>query len=350
MTMKNKHFNSLIDDLKKVSLTKEEKSRLFAAIDSYAEKNTVKKDHAVESPYSIKSPYPYFVFVWKHIQTKPFAYAVASIAAVVLIGGTSAFASQQSLPGDILYPIKVNIVEPLKVALAGSADARQKVEVALVGERLKEAETLAVQGRLASSTADNLEQAVVAQVQTIQPQLSNKNKDVLDVTLSAHDSILQSIQDHMPNADKPRVAKIWAAIHKDVVSSDQMVTVVGASSTSSQQPVDRASFPERKNKVQKIINDTGQKIRATIASTTSTDGFKQDILNNASSSIDTAQQSLDQAETNFQQNKPDQANALINVSEKKAQAASISVDQGLQLDDMNGSNNGHGNGNGRGNR
>ena len=69
---------------------------------------------------------------------------------VLILGYLSGvvFASQESLPNSIFYPLKVNIVEPIRGALTFSHKNKAKYEINLATERLVEAETLAGQGKL----------------------------------------------------------------------------------------------------------------------------------------------------------------------------------------------------------
>ncbi len=85
----------------------------------------------------IKSPYK-FGFM---------QYASAFCLLLVLSGGV-VFASGGSLPGNILYPLKVSIVEPIRAALTFSPEAKIQYETGLTTKRLTEAKTLAAEGKL----------------------------------------------------------------------------------------------------------------------------------------------------------------------------------------------------------
>ncbi|MES2315068.1 MAG: DUF5667 domain-containing protein [Patescibacteria group bacterium] len=334
--MKTDPIKNTIEQIKKVSLTPKEKSTLFDVLNWYAESNP-----SIKSPYSIS--------VWTHHFNRPLSYILASLLIVLLAGGTTVFASEAALPGDILYPVKIHVSEPIKVALAVTAEAKQQIQVAQVEERLMEAEDLAVQGRLASSTASDIKEAVNAQVQILQANISHKNKDKLDVTLSAHASVLKSIKDHSSDDQKTHINDIEAVIHQnenklgddvDTGDDDAVSTSTTATSTMTTTTVqvitpgksdNKTKFPERKDKVQKVIHDADQKIQANIQNHPSNDSFEHDILDSASTSIQNAQSNLNQAQDSYSKHNDAAANVLIDVSEKKAQEASISIDRGLQL-------------------
>ena len=91
------------------------------------------------------------------------------IAALLLsIGGSSAGISssaESALPGDLLYPIKTRVVEPVQGALAISPMQKTAWAVAVTGERVQEAVTLAAAGRLSSSTQQELQAGFQAHAQ-----------------------------------------------------------------------------------------------------------------------------------------------------------------------------------------
>lgn len=75
-------------------------------------------------------------------------HATAAILIAVMIGGGTSFAAENAVPGDVLYPVKVEVNENVKSALAVSNAAEAKLQARLAQERLEEAEQLAAEGRL----------------------------------------------------------------------------------------------------------------------------------------------------------------------------------------------------------
>lgn len=81
-------------------------------------------------------------------------YVVALLVVlVVLVGSSTAYAAQGSLPGDLLYPVKVSVNEKVEVALAPTPVAKAEVQVRLAERRVDEARELSVRGRLDEKTA-----------------------------------------------------------------------------------------------------------------------------------------------------------------------------------------------------
>jgi hypothetical protein len=101
------------------------------------------------SPVQIKQS-PYFFFSYQ------FRMVMAGLLVFVLAGAGTASAAQGALPGDILYPVKINVTEPVEVALAQTSAAKVDVQAKLATRRVEEAQELASQGRLDVKTAETL--------------------------------------------------------------------------------------------------------------------------------------------------------------------------------------------------
>ncbi|MBX4215903.1 hypothetical protein KW797_03065 [Candidatus Parcubacteria bacterium] len=73
-------------------------------------------------------------------------YALAGLAIFFLAGSSAIYASEGAVPGDVLYPVKVAVAEPIRGALARTPEARVAWEEKKIERRLKEAEVLALRG------------------------------------------------------------------------------------------------------------------------------------------------------------------------------------------------------------
>lgn len=84
-------------------------------------------------------------------------FVVPGLAFALILSSTGiSYAAQGALPGDLLYPVKVHVNEPVRGALATSPATRAAWAADVAGERLKEAATLAAAGALSTSTQDEL--------------------------------------------------------------------------------------------------------------------------------------------------------------------------------------------------
>lgn len=82
--------------------------------------------------------------------------AAAAAACCVLASTGVAFAAEGSLPGSLLYGIKVNVVEPIQTAFVFTPQAQATWQETLAMRRLNEAVTLASKGDLSTSTEERL--------------------------------------------------------------------------------------------------------------------------------------------------------------------------------------------------
>lgn len=131
--MKNFKIKKGIEEFKKICLTQDEKSQILSSI--LQKKVTI----SVRSPYLIPS---YFM-----IKPRAMSYALVTLVLLVTTVGTS-FAAEKAVPGDLLYPIKVSVNEPVVGLLAIDPVSKAVWEVKKAERRLAEAQTLASEGRL----------------------------------------------------------------------------------------------------------------------------------------------------------------------------------------------------------
>ncbi|HYF10301.1 MAG TPA: DUF5667 domain-containing protein [Candidatus Paceibacterota bacterium] len=141
----NEFFTTLAKEGKKGGLTASEKSAMFARLEAHMKAHPRVK---APSPYLTQSPY---AFLLSRTVLVPFLFML------LVIGGASAYAAEGALPGDLLYPIKVSVTEPVREVLAFSAEAKAAWHAEAVGRRLREAETLALRGELSAARSAEIE-------------------------------------------------------------------------------------------------------------------------------------------------------------------------------------------------
>lgn len=125
-----KHENNKENYRPDLHLSKEAKARIRAALQSHMH---VYPARLPSRTRAVVSPYTHFL--------KAPAFA---LILVFILGGGTAFASSKSIPGDILYPVKVSLVEPVQEILAVSSESKARFNVERVDIRLKEAERIVV--------------------------------------------------------------------------------------------------------------------------------------------------------------------------------------------------------------
>lgn len=87
------------------------------------------------------------VSMWTHLHMHAFRIGFAVVVAVVGTSGI-ALASENTLPGDVLYPVKIGFVEPLESAVLVDAKSKATWSAILAERRLTEATLLAASDAL----------------------------------------------------------------------------------------------------------------------------------------------------------------------------------------------------------
>jgi hypothetical protein len=133
-------MNNLFTHLKKqasdIRLTHTEKEAMRSALFSVP-----------VSAAPLHSPYLRF------FAPRAFAYA---FSAVLIVGSGTAYAAQGSLPGNPLYPVKVNITERLETAFALTPEAKIDVNERIAERRIEEVVSLTESDTLDEETAEKL--------------------------------------------------------------------------------------------------------------------------------------------------------------------------------------------------
>lgn len=133
------------EHMQEVRLTNAEKDAMRLALHEHM------RNHPLP-PTKTPVPSPFFV---RHHYLRQIA---VSACAVLLLSAGSTYAAEDALPGDVLYPVKVRINEPVVSALSVSAEKRARTEASFAERRVSEAEALAAQGALDPETSVRLEE------------------------------------------------------------------------------------------------------------------------------------------------------------------------------------------------
>jgi len=142
--------------------------------------------------------------IWSNLFLKNLNFtstmAVLLILAV-LVGGGVSVAAEKALPGDILYPVKVDINEKVRGWLSVSEESKANWEVKRAERRLEEAETLAGEGSLDVEAREKIEANFEAHSDRVKKRIEkfeskenfNAAVDVsakFETSLKAHNKIL----------------------------------------------------------------------------------------------------------------------------------------------------------------
>ena len=141
-------LNNMMNDARRIALTADEKSAGREMLRSYMALTPMRV--AVGSKPVAKPSFRFALFGR--------AAGVAGLVSTLLASAAGvSYAAEGSLPGDVLYPVKVGINEEVRVALASGEEGKAKVEVERAERRLAEAEALAKKGTLKAETRVALE-------------------------------------------------------------------------------------------------------------------------------------------------------------------------------------------------
>lgn len=142
--MKNKFETFLEKTGGGISLSHDERERMRRTLHTYMEMKPV-RGTVVSRP----------ALTGWFFSFRPVA-ATLVLALFVSSAGVS-YAAADALPGDLLYAVKTHVNEPVQGALAISTSAKTAWAMDVAGERVKEAATLAAEGRLSTTTQQTLQ-------------------------------------------------------------------------------------------------------------------------------------------------------------------------------------------------
>lgn len=183
-------MKELFEKFRGVQMTAQEKDVGFKRLQTFMNENPIKTKNLIKSPF-----YSNILFHHKILAS---AFAIVIIASAT--GGTS-IAAKYSLPGDTLYPVKINLTEKLETLTAITPEEKALVQAKHLDNRLGEAETLSIQNKLENGVQEK-----------VKLQISQNLEDAV-----AHAEILKN-KGEKENAKKIKISlEKSLQKHKDVV-------------------------------------------------------------------------------------------------------------------------------------
>ncbi len=154
METENIKLNIGRDQIQNIRMTSHEKERILKNVTS--------------SPVSLPRP----ILSWAIFQYKIFYPVTACL--ILIFGGIGVVsASSNTLPGDLLYPVKVHIAEPLHAAFLFKTEAKAEFQTNLATKRLVEAETLSDNGKLDTNKEKELNDLLNKHTEAFHSELNN---------------------------------------------------------------------------------------------------------------------------------------------------------------------------------
>ena len=150
---------------------------------------------------------------------------IAALLIVTLLGGGTSVAAESSLPGDILYPVKIHVNETLRQTISFSPEAKAGWDARRAERRLEEAVELALRGSAKPETATRLAETFVMHTDQVEKrikELEAKNTPAaaelatrFEASLKAHEKILAAAAT-TPEGDDP----VRVALKKKLVAAE----------------------------------------------------------------------------------------------------------------------------------
>ncbi len=252
--MNNEH--DIFNTLKTKTLSPSERVHMRAHLDAYRAAHPVSNTSATTG--RVRSPFNLFDF------SRPLP-AFASLLILVLSSGGVVYAGEGAVPGDLLYGVKVNVTEPVRVALAKDEGVRADLEAWRALRRLEEAQTLAVRDSLSFERKERLEENFDAHATRVEerveriaesdPVQAYELAGRFEASLAAHAAILASLDtddtedvvDRINSrltriVEKRALATLSFADTTSSASADNTVEMSSARSLKSAAPVEVSSF------------------------------------------------------------------------------------------------------------
>lgn len=146
--MNDPQFKKGIENLKNISLSQSEKQKMLSNLTTYAD---------FHAPTKLQKKSVEF-WSWSFFHAHS-AYAFRTVMLLLIVSGTS-YAAENALPGDLLYPFKVNVNEPVRGALLTSTEEKAQWESDKFIRRVEEAEALANEGKLDDASLREVEKRI----------------------------------------------------------------------------------------------------------------------------------------------------------------------------------------------
>lgn len=167
--MNEAEIRNSMSKLRDIKMTEEEKKILLGKIISQ------KKPAFASKPVASEYLHSFALLMRKYGSV----FTVCMLLVFTVTGRGITLAAYRALPGDALYKIRVNVIEPVKGNMLSSIPARAEYETGLVMDRLNEAEDLARKGRLGRLVGEQItaliSRHISALASTLQPGNSQEN-------------------------------------------------------------------------------------------------------------------------------------------------------------------------------
>lgn len=167
---------------------------------------------------------------------RAFGSVLASVLIVTFAGGGVSYASENALPGELLYPLKVHVNEAFLARFAVSSEEKARFDVFQAERRLQEAEHLAGISNLGQKEQELIDRYFDEHITDLHAQieslLASGNTEAagkialdLEATLQAHVHVMESLR-----ADRETAVRLQPLIEnarRARIEAEKIVTLSG---------------------------------------------------------------------------------------------------------------------------
>ena len=190
-------IEQFIDSAHEIRLTSEASRRIREKLIVHMRANPV-ATKPIQSPY-----HSFFTILSSLTSTLRMPAMALALILVVTIGGATAFAAAGTLPGDTLYPVKVNVIEPVQGLFSLSREEKAEWQVSLAETRVEEVVRLADKEQLTSEEGAqgqarfdrSLKKAreTIKRLSQDDPEVATRIETLLTTSLRRHEDDLHEI-------------------------------------------------------------------------------------------------------------------------------------------------------------
>lgn len=318
-------------DTQNIRLTADEKLATQKKLQAFMQANPVRAEADMRQVQ--EEARPNFLSSLKSMMLKPLPI---TLSALLILGGGTAFAAEQSLPTEALYPIKIQVNERVRATLTPTSEGKAKWEARLAERRLEEAEKLALEKKFTAEIQTQVELTFDEQAKLVQEKIARLKAEgniegaielsnSFQASLKAHEAILTQLdaQHEDKEAFDPLLEKV--KLNSSVVSSGKEALDVTAT-------VDAQA--ELKLMAQKKQQTTGDSIASAKQTFSTSANLNSELKNKVSTLLQLANEELGKGNDQFNQTNFKLALSHFEQADTHAQSALIVMKtaQTLKLD------------------
>lgn len=178
-------LKNIIKTSKQESLSLQEKAVIKSQILHFMQKNPVQP-----------------VYHWRFWQGLTLHYVSFAVMMFLVTGGGIAFAAQNTLPGDWLYPVKTEVTEKVLAWTLFSEQAKVQYDIDLTKLRLQETETIAYQNKLDDKKSAQVKALLDEHINNINSRvLGLSGPDKAKISIEINSQLEASLKAHANSID-----------------------------------------------------------------------------------------------------------------------------------------------------